>query len=52
VRDIIGLVEKMEYMINHPEISQRMGAQSLKIAQEKYDVKIVNKTIMQTMELF
>lgn len=51
VKDIKGLVDKMEHMISYPEINQKMGAASSKIAQEKYDVKIVNQSIMQTMGL-
>lgn len=51
VKDISGLVDKMEHLISNPEKSQEMGATSSNIAQEKYDVKIVNQSIMQTMRL-
>ncbi|MFZ3588953.1 glycosyltransferase family 4 protein [Bacillus sp. DJP31] len=51
VKDINGLVDRMEYMISNPEVIQTMGDESAKIASRKYDVKIINKTIMKSMEL-
>lgn len=51
VKDIKGLINKMEYFISNTEISQVMGNVSLKIAKQKYDVKIVNQAIMKTMGL-
>jgi len=50
-KDIKGLVEKMEFFINNPDASKKMGRESLKIVKEKYDVKIINKCIMEVMEL-
>lgn len=51
VKGIKELVGKMEYLISNTEINQIMGTASLKIVKEKYDVKIVNKAIMQTIGL-
>lgn len=51
VRDIPGLVNKMECLVCNPNLSEKMGSASLKLATEKYDVKIVNHAIMQTMGL-
>jgi glycosyltransferase involved in cell wall biosynthesis len=51
VKDIKGLTNKMEYLISNQEISQNMGEESAKIAREKYDVKIINQSIMQVMGL-
>jgi len=51
VKDIEGLVEKMEYLIAHPNANRKMGEKSLKLAKEKYDVNIVNQSIMKTMGL-
>jgi glycosyltransferase involved in cell wall biosynthesis len=51
VKDIKGLANKMEYLITNPEICRNMGQASEKIAREKYDVKIVNQSIIQTMGL-
>jgi len=51
VRDVDALKEKMEYLMLNPNTVKRMGEKSIKIAIEKYDVKIVNNSIMKTMEL-
>ena len=51
VKDIEGIAEKMEYLICNPNVSQEMGLESLKIAEAKYDVRIVNKDIVQAMSL-
>jgi glycosyltransferase involved in cell wall biosynthesis len=51
VKDVKGLVEKMEYLISNPEKSQDMGNKSLKLAREKFDVKIVNQVIMNAMKI-
>lgn len=51
VKDIEGLVEKMNYLITHPDVNLAMGERSLKLAREKYDVNIVNQTIMNAMGL-
>jgi glycosyltransferase involved in cell wall biosynthesis len=51
VKDIKGLTNKMEYLISDLEICKNMGQESAKIAREKYDVKIINQSIMQTMGL-
>lgn len=51
VKDIQGIVDRMKYLICNPNTSKEMGAASLRIATEKYDVKIVNKAILQTMSL-
>jgi glycosyltransferase involved in cell wall biosynthesis len=51
VKDIQGLKNKMNYLISNEEINQEMGKKSVQMAREKYDVKIINQTIMQTMGL-
>ncbi|MPM34184.1 N,N'-diacetylbacillosaminyl-diphospho-undecaprenol alpha-1,3-N-acetylgalactosaminyltransferase [bioreactor metagenome] len=51
IKDIDGLVKYMETFIQNPEMSKLMAERSLKIAREKYDVNLINKSIMQTMEL-
>lgn len=51
VKDVRELKEKMIWMIEHSEDANRMGQESLKMCQEKYDVKKVNKAILQTMNL-
>lgn len=49
-KDSKGLAESMKYMIANPDKVQRMSVNSLKLCQEKYDVKIVNKSMLQIME--
>lgn len=51
VKNIKGLTKKMEYLISNREICKKMGRESEKIAREKYDVKVVNQSIIQTMGL-
>jgi glycosyltransferase involved in cell wall biosynthesis len=51
VKDIKGLINKMEYLISNQDICKKMGVESAKIAREKYDVKIINQSIMQIMGL-
>jgi glycosyltransferase involved in cell wall biosynthesis len=51
IKDVQGLVDKMEYLIMNPNTNHVMGAESVKIAREKYDVKIVNSRILKTMGL-
>ncbi|MCA1021058.1 glycosyltransferase family 4 protein [Halobacillus litoralis] len=49
IKDTKGLANKMEYLVANPEINKKMGQKSAEVAREKYDVKIVNQTIMQIM---
>lgn len=49
VRDIVGLVEKMEYLISHMDIIAGMGKTSRQIAEDKFNVSLVNRVIADTM---
>lgn len=51
VRDVNALADRMEYFIKHPELIVSMGEESRRIAVEKYDVRKVNKVIMEVMGL-
>ena len=51
VKDIDSIVDKMKILIEDSSKSKLMAENSLKIAKEKYDVNIINKSIMKTMEL-
>lgn len=51
VKDVNGLVEKMRTLIIDQETNKKMAERSLKLAIEKYDVDLVNKSIMKTMGL-
>lgn len=48
-RDTEALIEKMRWMVENPEAVKAMGLESRKYAEERFDVEIVNNTIMQTM---
>ncbi len=43
------LAEKMIWMIEHPSEVKRMGAESRKYAEEKFDVEKVNQVMLETM---
>jgi glycosyltransferase involved in cell wall biosynthesis len=51
VRDVEAIVAKMEYLINNPVVNAKMGERSRVIAEEKYDMRKVNKTIFEVMGL-
>lgn len=51
VKNVPDLINKMEYLIANKEMREKMGRESEKIAKNKYDVKIVNQTIMNVMGL-
>lgn len=43
------LAEKMIWMLDHPSEVKRMGVESRKYAEEKFDVKKVNQVMLETM---
>lgn len=51
VKDIDGLVQKMKYLLDNPTLNKLMAERSLELAKTKYDVDLVNKSIMETMGL-
>lgn len=51
VKDIIALKSAMEKFILEPDLIVQMGKQSRIIAEEKYDVRKVNRVILQEMGL-
>ena len=51
VRDSEALVKAMERFIKEPELITQMGAESHRIAEEKYDVHKVNNVINEAMVL-
>ena len=46
-----AVVEKMELLFRKPELVKKMGEEGRKLAEEKYDVKKVNRSIMDIMEM-
>lgn len=49
VKDSYALFEKMKYLVENPEIIFKMAIESRHMAEEIFDVDLVNKTICQTM---
>ena len=45
------LAEKMERLFKDRELVEKMGKESRRIAEEKYDVHKVNQSIVEIMEL-
>lgn len=50
VRDATALAQRMRYLVDHPEIAEPMGAASLGLAREKYEVGSVNRDIITYLE--
>lgn len=51
IKDIEALAEKMMWFVNNPQVISIMGEESIKLVQEKFDVKKVNNDMMRIMEL-
>ncbi len=51
VRDAEALADAMEFFIQHPDEIIRMGAESRRYAEERYDVHKVNSAMLEAMEL-
>ena len=51
VKNSEALAEAMERFIKQPELAEQMGVESRKIAEDKYDVKKVNRVINREMGL-
>ena len=51
IHDSETLVEKMEYFILHPEKVAEMGAKSLEMCKNKYEVGIINENMIKFMKL-
>lgn len=51
VRDVDALAEAMECFVVNPELIPQMGAESRKLAEERFDVRKVNARILQEMGL-
>lgn len=51
VKNANAVADAMERIICDPALAAKMAAVSRRIAEEKYDVRLVNKTICETMEI-
>lgn len=50
-KNVDALKEKMECIINDPELARKMGQKSRQMAESVFDVKKVNEVIYRTMEI-
>lgn len=51
VRSVPQLVDAIERLMNAPDLCRSMGYESRRLAQERYDVRIINQSILKTMKL-
>lgn len=51
VKDVEALAAAMQFFMDHPQEIRRMGQESRRYAQERYDVIKVNDVLMKGMEL-
>lgn len=51
IKDANALAEKMIYMIENYEESRKMGLESYEICKNKFDVNIINKKMLDIMEI-
>jgi len=51
VRDMNALVSAMERFINEPELIERMGKESRRIAEERFNVHKINQVLLEAMGL-
>ncbi len=50
-RDIQELVEKMEYMIKHEALLQKMGECSFQYAKKRFEIHLINQKMLEIMDL-
>jgi glycosyltransferase involved in cell wall biosynthesis len=50
-RDVPSLTEAMRRFIEHPDQIERMGRESRRLAESKYDVHEINRVMLEAMEL-
>jgi len=51
VKDDKAIVEKMLFLYRNPDFCERMGNASRRIAEQRFDVRLVNRIILQTMRI-
>ncbi len=51
VRDVQALAEAMERLMDDPEGARAMGVAGRKLAENQYDVRLVNQTIIRAMKM-
>ena len=51
VKDDNAIAEKMQFLYRNPDICEQMGNASRQIAEQRFDVRLVNQIILQTMKI-
>ena len=51
IKDVTALAEKMMELYNNPALCAEMGKAGRKMTEEKFDVRLVNRTIVATMKI-
>ena len=51
VKDSAAVADKMIWFIEHPDQIERMGAQSIRYVEQKFDVNKVNAEMIRLMDL-
>ena len=51
VKDDKAIAEKMLFLYRNPDVCERMGNASRQIAEQRFDVRLVNQSILQTMKI-
>jgi len=46
-KDVNAMTEKLEFIIEHPEIRQEMGRYGRKLVEEQFDIKMLNKRLVE-----
>jgi colanic acid/amylovoran biosynthesis glycosyltransferase len=45
-KDVDALIEKIEYLIEHPELWSKMGRYGRKFVEQKYNIKKLNQQLV------
>lgn len=51
IKDDKALAEKMLFLFHNPDVCEQMGNASRKIAEQRFDVRLVNQIILHTMKI-
>ena len=51
VKDAKAVAEKMLFLFQNPDICEQMGNEGRRIAEQRFDVRLVNQVILRTMQI-
>ncbi len=51
IKDVNDLVEKMEWMIKNPKEVEKMSDESYKLCKSKFEISIINKRMLEILEI-